>query len=123
VAGQLTPAWRVITMLVWALVFVGLLAVSSVSRQLGLATWWLGPLGEPRPFLVQIVPFVPTAAVMLAVANNSRAVPWVALAGSLGLAAVGAADLGHVVGLGLVQLAIAAAAAIAAVASFDGRYR
>jgi hypothetical protein len=104
-------------------VFVALLAVSSVSRQLGLATWWLGTLGQPRPFIVQIVPFVPSAVMIVLAVNNSRRTPWVGVAGAAWIAAVGIADLGDVTRLGIVELAIAASALAVSLASLAGRYR
>ena len=123
VRGQLTPGWRFTTALTWSLVFVALLAVSSVSRQLGLATWWLGTLGQPRPFLVQVLPFVPSAVMVVLTVNNSRRIPWVGVAGAVWLVAVGIADVRDVTRLGIVELAIAGCALAVSVASFAGRYR
>jgi hypothetical protein len=49
--------------------------------------------------------------------------PWYGLAASAVTAAVGLGDLGRVVRIGLVELAMAAATALFSVASLAGRYR
>jgi hypothetical protein len=122
VAGQLTPGWRVTTGLVWAMVFVAMIAVWKTSRELGLSTWWLGPLGEPAPWFVTLLPFVPPAAMVVLTMNNAVWMPWGGLAAAGALGAIGAADLGRVPRLGVVELAIAGAGALVAVAGFAGRY-
>jgi hypothetical protein len=122
-AGQLTAGWRITTAVVWSLVFVALIAVWKTSRELGLATWWLGPLGQPRPFPVTMLPFVAPVAMVVSVYNNVTWTPWAGLVAAAWLAAVGVVDLGRVTGLAIVTLVIAAAGLMASVASFAGRYR
>jgi hypothetical protein len=107
----------------WVLVFVAFTAVWKVSRELGLSTWWLGPVGQPRPLPVNLLPFVAPAAMVVAALNNARRLPWAGLAASAACAAVGLGDLGRVPRLALVELAIAAAGAAVSVASFSGTYR
>jgi hypothetical protein len=121
--GQLTRGWRIATGVTWGLVFVALIAVWKVSRELGLSTWWLGPVGEPQPVVVTLLPFVAPVAMLVATLNNARWLPWAGLVASAGTAAIGIADLSHVWRLGLVELAIAVAAAAVSLASFGGRYR
>ena len=43
-AGELTTAWRILTGIGWIGIVVVLAATWNVSRQLGLPTWWLGPV-------------------------------------------------------------------------------
>ena len=121
--GQLTRGWRIATGVTWGLVFVAFTAVWKSSRELGLSTWWLGPVGEPQPVVVMLLPFVAPVAMLLATLNNVRWLPWAGLVASAGTAVVGIADLDRVPRLGLVEVAIAGAAAAVSVASFGGRYR
>jgi hypothetical protein len=121
--GQLTWGWRIVTALTWGLVFVAFAAVWKVSRELGLATWWLGPIGEPQPVFVLLIPFVAPAAMVIAALNNARRLPVAGLVASAVTAAIGAADLDRVFRLGLVELAIAGAGAVVSIASFAGLYR
>jgi len=122
-SGQLTPAWRGITGVAWGLTFVAMIAVWKTSRELGLATWWLGPPGDPAPWPVAALPFLPSAAIVALVVHNSRWVPWAGLAGAVWIGVVGALDLDRVWRLGVVELGIAGAAAAVAVAGFGNRYR
>jgi hypothetical protein len=121
--GQLTRGWRIATGITWGLVFVAFTAVWKSSRELGLSTWWLGPVGEPQPVVVMLLPFVAPVAMLLATLNNVRWLPWAGLVASAGTAVIGIADLDRVLRLGLVEVAIAGAAAAVSVASFGGRYR
>ncbi len=91
--------------------------------QLGLSTWWLGPRAEPQPRYIQFAPFVPPVLVLLATINQMRWIPWMGLGASALLGAVGAADLGRVTSLAVVELAIAGAAGAVSIASFSGVYR
>jgi hypothetical protein len=121
--GQLTRGWRIATGVTWGLVFVAFTAVWKSSRELGLSTWWLGPVGEPQPVVVMLLPFVAPVAMLLATLNNVRWLPWAGLVASAGTAAIGVADLDRVLRLGLVEVAIGGAAAAVSIASFGGRYR
>jgi hypothetical protein len=123
VAGQLTNGWRLVTGLTWALVIVAYVAVWKTSREVGLNTWWLGPLGDPQPAFVTMLPFVPPLVMLLLVVNNSRLVPWAGLAAAGSLAGIAVFDFGTVPRLAIVELAIAAAGALISVACLAGRYR
>ena len=121
-AGQLTFGWRLVTAATWVLVFVAWSGVWKASRDLGIATWWLGPVGAPRPFPVLLLPFVAPGVMVALALNNARRLPWYGLtAAAIGLA-IGIADLGHVRRLGYVEIALAACGAAVSVASFSGRY-
>jgi hypothetical protein len=122
-AGQLTSGWRILTGLVWALVIVAYVAVWKTSRELGLSTWWLGPFGDPQPAFVTILPFVAPLVMVLLAVNNSRWLPWAGFGAAAVLALIAVVDLAKVPRLAIVELAIAAAGALIAGASFAGRYR
>jgi hypothetical protein len=121
--GQLTGGWRIVTAVTWGLVFVAFAAVWKVSRELGLATWWLGPIGEPQPVFVLLLPFVAPAGMVVAALNNARRLPVAGLIASAVTAAIAVADLDRVFRLALVELAIAGAGAAVSIASFAGLYR
>lgn len=111
------------TLATWALVVVAWSGVWKASIELGLATWWLGPIAEPQPVVVRLLPFVPPAIVAVLALNNTRRLPWIGLGASAIAAVIGAVDLSYVRRLGIVELAIAGAAAAVSVASFTGMYR
>ena len=123
VAGQLTLGWRIATAIVWGFVFVGFVAVWKTSRELGLNTWWLGPMGQPVSPIVSMIPFIAPLAMILLAINNLKWLPWFGL-GAAGLSAtVAAFDFSKVPRLALVELAVAGAGALTAIAGFSGRYR
>lgn len=123
VAGQLTLGWRIVTAIVWGLVFVGLIAVWKTSRELGLNTWWLGPIGEPASPIFSMVPFIAPVAMILLAVNNLKWLPWFGLGASALTAVVAAFDVSKVPRLALVEFAIAGAGALAAIGALSGRYR
>jgi hypothetical protein len=109
--------------LAWIGVFVGFAAVWKASRELGLPTWWLGPVSDQQPLYITMVPFLaPSAVVLLAFTRNSH-VSWVAIGAGVVSAAVAAGDLDPFSRFGVVELAIAAAGTGVAIASLAGRYR
>ncbi len=121
--GQLTPLWRVATVLTWALVLVAWSGVWKASRELGVATWWLGPDGEPQPVVIMLLPFVVPLAMVVLLLNNLRRMPWCGLVGAALAAVLGIIDLSYVRRLGIVELVIAGAAGAVSLASFTGVYR
>ena len=121
--GQLTTAWRYATIVVWSLVIVAYCCVGVASRQLGLATWWLGPVSAQQPIFVMLLPFVAPALMIVAAIGNARRLPWYGLLASGVAVLVAVPDLDRVRRLGIVELAIAGAAALASVAGFAGTYR
>ena len=110
-------------MAAWVMVFVAYSGVWKVSRELGLATWWLGAISEPQPIVVQLVPFVAPVAMVVAGMRNVRRLPWYGLLASGVCAAIAIGDLDRVRRLAFVELAIAAAGAVVSIASFSGVYR
>lgn len=123
VIGRLTPGWRAVTTVVWALAFLAVLGVWKTSRELGLNTWWLGPLGDPRPIVVSVLPLAAPTAAVIAVANNVHRATWVQFGAAAALAAVALGDVSYVPRLALVELGIAIAGALVTVAGQAGRYR
>jgi hypothetical protein len=121
--GQLTTGWRLATAATWILVFVAWSLVWKASRDLGIATWWLGPVGAPRPFPILLLPFVAPGVMVALALNNARRVPWYGLAAAAIGVAIGVVDLGYVRRLGLVEILLATCAALVSVASLSGRYR
>jgi hypothetical protein len=105
------------------MVLVAWSGVWKASRELGVATWWLGPDGDPQPLPILLAPFVPPLVMILLALNNVRRLPWYGLAGAAVLAVFGIVDLGYVRRLGVVELAIAGAAAVVSVAGFGHTYR
>jgi hypothetical protein len=121
--GQLTPGWRLTTLATWALAFVAWSGVWKASRELGLATWWLGPISAPRPLVVMLVPFVAPAVMGVLALNNARRLPWLGLGAAAIAAVIGIVDLSYVRRLGIAELVIAAAAGVVSAASLTGMYR
>lgn len=107
----------------WVVVLVAWSAVWKTSRDLGLATWWLGPIGQPQPLPVLVLPFVGPAAMVALVLNNVRWLPLYGLVASAGAAVIGIVDLSYVRRLGVVELLIAACGAAVSVAGLGGTYR
>jgi hypothetical protein len=121
--GDLTIGWRAVTAGIWIGVVLGFAAVWNASVQLGLSTWWLGARAEPQPIAVRFSPFVAPVLVLLATINHVRWLGWIGLGASFVVAAFGVGDIGRVTSLAYIELAIAATAAIASVASLTGTYR
>lgn len=121
--GELTLSWRIGTAVTWIAVVLAFAAVWNASVQLGLSTWWLGPRGDPRPRVVQLVPFVAPMLMVLGTINNVRWLGWYGLVAAAGLATIGLGDLGRVASLAATELAIAGAAGAISLASLTGTYR
>ena len=121
--GQLTTGWRYATGAMWFLVFVAYCGVWKASRELGLATWWLGPVSDPQPIFVMLLPFVGPAAMVIATLANVRRLPWYGLVASAAAMLIALPDLDRVRRLGIAELAIAIAAALVSIAGFGGTYR
>jgi hypothetical protein len=107
----------------WVGVAVGLGAVWSASRQIGLSTWWLGPPSDARPVVVSLLPFVAPVVAIAAAVGRTRFLPWIGLAAAVATAAVGIGDLDRVPRLAALELVIAACGAAVSVACLAGRYR
>jgi hypothetical protein len=107
----------------WVGVFVAYLSVWKASVELGLATWWLGPRGNPQPLIVRLVPFLVAAVFGILASYNVRRLPVIGLVGAAVLAAIAVPDLSRSTGLATVEFAIAGAVALVSAASFTGMYR
>ena len=121
--GELTPGWMWVHALAWIGVMVGFVMVWKASRELGLPTWWLGPLADQEPLYITMLPFLaPGAVVMLTFVHHPIA-SWAGIGAGVASALVALGDLGRFSRFGAVELAIAAAGTAVAIASFTGRYR
>lgn len=122
-AGELTPAWRGALVVTWALGLLAFLAVWKVSEELGLATWWLGPLSQPQPVIVRLVPTIVCIVFGAWCTLPVRRVPVIAVAGAIVLGAISIPDFSRAVGIATIELTIAGAVALVALAAFSGIYR
>ena len=73
VPGVLTPFFTTVFWMSWVGVAAGFAAVWFSARTLGFTTWWLGPEGDQRSFVVSLLPFV--APIFLTVSALRRQ-PW-----------------------------------------------
>ncbi len=121
--GTLTIGWRVVTAVGWGGVLLGIAAVWDSSRTLGLATWWLGAVSEPQPFIVQLFPAVVALVVVVAALRNLRFLPAIGIGAATVLAGVGLVDLGRFPRFGWIELALALAGLLVSLASFAGVQR
>ena len=116
------PRWRLALLLGWALIGAALGALWAASVQIGQATWWL--LGTTPGYpLVAIVPFVPVVAMLLLILIEPPRLLPLGLLAALGIVAVGLGDLPGVRGIGLLEIALGAAAGGLTVAALGGRGR
>lgn len=121
--GEVSPAWRVALSIAWVLVFLAYLGVWKASEEIGIGTWWLGARSNPQPVVVRLVPFIVVAVFGAVASFPVKRLPLVSLAGALLLAAIALPDFSRASGLAVVELAIAGAVALVALASLTGRYR
>ena len=121
--GELTPRWRLAQAVTWIGVAVAIGSIWKTTDQLGMSTWWLGPRGEPRPAVVQVLPFVPALVMILLAINHVRHLAWWSLGASALVVAVGVVDLGYKPAIGMLEIAVGAAATLVSLASFAGSYR
>ena len=122
-AGQLTPTWRLVFGLGWALIIIGNAVVWESSRVIGLSTWWLGADGEPRLILIQLLPFYGPILVGTAAISNWRYAPYLGIGVAAAGAAIGAGDFDRVRWIAVVELVVAGAGICISVASLAGMYR
>ncbi|MEM8619241.1 MAG: hypothetical protein AAGF73_05930 [Actinomycetota bacterium] len=122
-AGELTTAWRMTLAATWAAAFFAYAAVWKTSEELGIGTWWLGARSSPTPVIVRIIPFTIIVVIGVASTYAMRGVPWLNLGGAAAMAGIAIPDFARSTGLAAIELTIAGAVAIVAIASFTGRYR
>jgi hypothetical protein len=104
-------------------VLVAFTLVWKASRDIGLATWWLGPPGEPEPLYVKLLPFLAPAVMIAGALYGRRFLPWAGLLAAGVTAAIGVGDIGRVDGLAVAELLLAAGGAAVSAAALGGRYR
>lgn len=115
--------WRTVVAVGWAGIVLCLAAVWNSSRNLGLSTWWLGPPADPRPLVVQVLPFVLPILLVVGAIRNVRFLPWLGLAAAAAVAGVGLGDLDPYRRYGAIELALAGAGALLSLASIAGYRR
>ncbi len=121
--GDLTPGWRLVFGLGWLTVIVAMASTWNVSRQLGLATWWIGPPAQPTNVAVRMIPFVPAVLLLLGTFNRARYLPYAGIVGGFGIAAVSIPDFSRATRLGLLELVIGVAAIAMSAGAIVGLYR
>lgn len=121
--GELTAGWRTMTIVTWAAVFFAFAGVWKASVEIGLHTWWIGPRSDPQPVAVRLIPFAVAALVALAASYNVRRLPWIGIAGALGIAVIAAFDVVTSARLAAVEFAVAGAALAVSLTSLTGQYR
>ena len=121
--GELTTGWRMTLAATWAAAFFAYAAVWKTSEELGIGTWGLGARSSPTPVIVRIIPFTIIVVIGVTSTYAMRGVPWLNLGGAAAMAAIAIADFSRSTGLAAIELAIAGALAVVAVAAFAGRYR
>lgn len=121
--GQLSPMWRLVFGLGWAAIVACNAAIWETSRVIGLSTWWLGADAQPRFLLIQLLPFYGPLAVTVASISNWRYLPYGGMAAAVVGASIGAADLGRVRWIAVVELALNGSALLISAAALAGMYR
>ena len=121
--GDLIPAWRIIMIATWVVVFVAFAGVWKASEEVGIGTWWLGSRSQPTPVPVRMIPFAASIVVALLISYNVRRLPFVGLAAAVGVALLAVFDFRWSTGIAMVELGIAFGAFLVALGSLGGRYR
>jgi hypothetical protein len=118
--GELAPAWRIASVVLWILVVFAYSAVWKTSVELGIGTWWLGARSSPQPVFVRLIPFVVAIGFGLASSSPLKRLPVVNLGGAVVLAAIAIPDFSRSIGLATIELIIAGAVLLVALGSFTG---
>jgi len=118
--SALRGGWKAVVSLTWVGVVIGLASVWAVSRQTGLSTWWLGPPGNGRNFVVTIVPFVAPFIALTTAIGGSRRTWQVGVTAGAFVIAIGLFDLSRVTRLGVIEIVLGCAGAGSSLASWVG---
>jgi hypothetical protein len=73
--------------------------------------------------VVQLLPFVVPALIVLGALNRVRRLPWVGVLAGAVITVLGVIDLGRVARLGLIEIGIGVLSALVSLASRSGMYR
>ena len=109
--------------LAWTCVAASLIAVWVSARTTGLSTWWLGPEADPRPVLLNVLPFVVPIALAIAGLSRRLLLRWFGIAGALCVAAIGVGDVDRVKGYAFVEIGVAGGALLMSAACLAGLLR
>jgi len=121
--GQVTIGWRVVFILGWGGVLLGLGAVVKSSRTMGLSTWWLGPSADPNNIAIEALPFAVAVVMVVLGFRNVRHLPYFGLLGAIALAAIATGDVGRFDALAQVELVTAGIGLFVSIAAFAGLLR
>ncbi|MGA1320490.1 MAG: hypothetical protein ACO3Z0_01665 [Ilumatobacteraceae bacterium] len=116
-----TRPWRALATISWVGVLVCQLAVAITSRNIGKATWWLGPESNPQPLVVWALPFFITVAALVATQRPGRLSIVVHLVCVVLLVVVAALDVRNTPGVATVEFVVAFAALLITVVSAAAR--
>ncbi len=121
--GQLPVGWQIMVATAWTVAFFAFAAVWKTSEEIGIATWWIGPRGDPRPVFVRIMPFALALLVALTAVYNLRRSAVVSAVASIAVAGIAANDISRSGGLAAIEFAIAAALLLVSVGAQAGSVR
>jgi hypothetical protein len=107
----------------WIGVLLGFGAISRTSLTLGLSTWWLGASSDRQLLFIQMLPFVPGAAMVVLAARNLRFLPYYGAIGAIVLGAIATGDVGRFNRLAATEFIVAAAALLLSVSTLAGVLR
>ncbi|WP_420452946.1 hypothetical protein [Ilumatobacter sp.] len=119
--GRLDPTWRAVLAAAWVGAFLCYAAVWQASVQIGIATWWVGPRGDPSSIVVRLAPFVVALAIVLHLIYQR---PHAIVLSAVGVAAsfaLAVPDMSRSTGLATTELAIAALLGVVTASAAVGR--
>ncbi len=104
----------------WLGILLAFAAIWAASTQIGLSTWWLLPRPGSLRFLIGLLPFVPPAAVLLAVVTAVNRVWLIGCLASVAIALIAVVDLTRVTRFGVIECVLAASGMLCSIASWTG---
>lgn len=107
----------------WTIAFFAFAAVWKTSDEIGIATWWIGPRGDPRPVFVRVIPFALALLVALSAVYNLRRSAVISTVASIAVAGIAANDISRSGGLAAIEFAIAASLLLVSVGALAGSVR
>jgi hypothetical protein len=116
-----TRPWRALATISWVGMLVCQLAVAITSRNIGKATWWLGPESNPQMPVVWALPFLITVAALVATQRPGRLSIVVHLVCVVLLVVVAALDVRDTPGVATVEFVVAFVALLITVVSSAAR--
>lgn len=112
----MSDGWRTVSLLTWIGVFGALLSVAVSSRTIGRAVWWLGPSGNPAPFIFLVVPIVLTITPIIITVSRPQLIVRTGLVCSVALFITAVPDFSRSPAIAWAVSAVALAALIETIA-------